>query len=177
MKHETMPLACAGIGRVVRHKATGDLAEVTGFYGNTHRFIRSLDGRTPHVVPLDEIEPAFMVGDAVRMKHPAIFPDFGIVEQITHLGAMLVRSGVTGKLVTFLERDTEFDPYPAIKGASNRAARETQTVEAHRDVSRETKSHLKHDKSTVCRAVAMVTAVALFPVVLVAGRWIRRIGQ
>ncbi|MGN4074147.1 hypothetical protein ACS0X5_06305 [Burkholderia gladioli] len=66
---------------------------------------------------ISESEPVFKVGDHVCMKHPSIYPDFGVVEQITHPGGLQVRSGVTGRLVTFLTRDTELDRYAAIDAA------------------------------------------------------------
>lgn len=66
---------------------------------------------------ISESEPVFKVGDHVCMKHPSIYPDFGVVEQITHPGGLRVRSSVTGKLVTFLTRDTELDRYAAIDAA------------------------------------------------------------
>ncbi|WP_186275816.1 hypothetical protein [Burkholderia gladioli] len=168
MKHETKGHAYAAIGRVVRHTTTGDLAEVTGFYGDTHRFIRSLGGRTPHVVPLDEIEAAPSPGDAVRTKVGSPWhPVSGVVDRVFSDGFVRVldehhrqwRLPIGG---------VEFDPYRVVQEIFAQTALE---------VSRETKSHVKHDKSTAYRSVAMVAAVALFPVMLVAGRWIRRIGQ
>lgn len=164
MKHETKGHAYAAIGRVVRHTTTGDLAEVTGFYGDTHRFIRSIGTRTPHVVPLDEIEAAYILGDRVRTV-PGNYdhPRCGVVDAIKSNGWVGVRDS-TGEVFLTPMRWVELDSNRTrSEGSDALCWRAYMDIKPIRNVSREAKkseSESRRSGLTVFGILAM-SCVAL----------------